>query len=141
MNAAKRVEQAIAAVKNVDALKAGGEPVTQVFTATGELPAVELQTGDTLCGGLVEIVPTYAFDWSGDAKSLTLFAEAGSDTTLLVRTPGGSFLCADDGRAPVMPRARATSTRGLHFPSHRPDGTWSGSVGWILAHQSAVCSH
>lgn len=96
VNAAGRVEQALAAVKNVAALKAGGEPVTQVFTATGELPAVELQTGDTLCGGLVTIAPTYAFDWSGDAEGLTLFAEANSDTTLLVRTPDGNFLCADD---------------------------------------------
>ena len=100
VNAAGRVEQALAAVKNVAALKAGGEPVTQVFTATGELPAVELQTGDTLCGGLVNIVPTYAFDWSGDAQGLTLLAEANSDTTLLVRTPGGSFLCADDTDGP-----------------------------------------
>lgn len=96
LNAAGRVEQAIAAVKNVAELKAGGEPVTQVFTATGELPAVELQTGDTLCGGLVNIVPTYVFDWSGDAQGLTLFAEADGDTTLLVRTPDGGFLCADD---------------------------------------------
>ena len=96
VNAVTRVEEALAAVKNVAALKAGGEPVTQVFTATGELPAVELQTGDILCSGLVNIVPTYAFDWSGDAKGLTLFAEANSDTTLLVRTPDGSFLCTDD---------------------------------------------
>ena len=96
VNAVALVEEALAAVKNVAALKAGGEPVTQVFTATGDLSAVELQTGDTLCSGLVNIVPTYAFDWSGDAKGLTLFAEANSDTTLLVRTPNGSFLCADD---------------------------------------------
>jgi len=96
LNAVGRVEQAIAAVKNVAAIKAGGEPVTQVFTATGELPAVELQTGDTLCGGLVNIAPTYVFDWSGDAQGLTLFAEADGDTTLLVRTPDGSFLCTDD---------------------------------------------
>jgi hypothetical protein len=100
VNAAGRVEQALAAVKNVAALQAGGEPVTQVFTATGELPAVELQTGDTLCGGLVNIAPTYAFDWSGDAQGLTLFAEASGDTTLLVRTPDGSFLCADDTDGP-----------------------------------------
>ena len=72
------------------------KPVTQVFTADGELPAVELQTGDTLCGGLVSIAPNYAFDWSGDAKALNLLVEANGDTTLLVRTPDGSFLCADD---------------------------------------------
>jgi hypothetical protein len=100
VHAAGRVEQALAAVKNIAALKAGGAPVTQVFTATGELPAVEFQTGDTLCGGLVTIAPTYAFDWSGEAQGLTLLAEASSDTTLLVRTPDGSFLCADDTDGP-----------------------------------------
>ena len=96
INAAKRVEQAGAAVKSAVALKAGGKAVTKDFTATGELPAVELQTGDTLCGGLVHVAPDYAFDWSGDAKSLNLLAEADGDTTLLVRTPDGSFRCADD---------------------------------------------
>ena len=95
VNAAKRVEQA-AAVKSADAFSAGGKPVTKEFTASGDLPAVELQTGDTLCGGLVNVAPDYAFDWSGDAKSLTILAEANGDTTLLVRTPDGSFLCADD---------------------------------------------
>jgi hypothetical protein len=96
VNAAKRVEQAAAAVKTAQALKAGGKAVTRDFTATGELPAVELQTGDTLCGGLVNVMPDYAFDWSGDAKSLNLLVEANGDTTLLVRAPDGSFLCADD---------------------------------------------
>lgn len=95
-NAAKRIEEAKAAVKSVETLKAGGKAVTKDFTATGELPAVELQTGDTLCGGLVNVMPDYAFDWSGDAKSLNLVVEANVDTTLLVRAPDGSFLCADD---------------------------------------------
>jgi hypothetical protein len=96
VNAAKRVEQAAAAVKSAAALKAGGKAVTKDFTATGELPAVELQAGDTLCGGLVNVTPDYAFDWSGDAKSLNLLVEADGDTTLLVRAPDGSYLCADD---------------------------------------------
>lgn len=95
-NAAKRIEEAKAAVKSVETLKAGGKAVTKDFTATGELPAVELQTGDTLCGGLVNVMPDYVFDWSGDAKSLNLLVEAKVDTTLLVRAPDGSFLCADD---------------------------------------------
>ena len=96
VNAARRLEQADAAVEAAAALKAGGAAVTQAFTATGELPAVELQTGDTLCGGLVNVTPDYAFDWSGDAKTLNLLVEANGDTTLLVRAPDGSFLCADD---------------------------------------------
>lgn len=94
--AAKRVEEAKAAVKSAETLKAGGKPVTKDFTASGVLPAMEMQTGDMLCGGLVSIKPDYAFDWSGDAKALNVLVEANGDTTLLVRTPDGTFLCADD---------------------------------------------
>lgn len=104
VNAAKRLEQISAAVKAADALQAGGKAVVKDFTATGVLPAVELQTGDTLCGGLVHVAPNYAFDWTGAARPLNLYVEANGDTTLLVRTPDGRFLCADD----------ADSTRNLN---------------------------
>ena len=123
-NATKRLEQAVAAVKSAAALKAGGATVTQDFTATGKLPAVELQTGDTLCGGLVNVGPDYAFDWSGDAKILKLFAEASGDTTLLVRAPDGSFLCADDadGNRNLNPLlAIAKPPTGLYL-------VWAGRV-------------
>ena len=105
VNAAKRLEEASAAVKAAAVLKAGGKPVTKDITADGDLPAPELQTGDTLCGGLVTIEPNYAFDWSGDAKALNLLVEANGDTTLLVKAPDGSFLCG------TTPTAARTSTR------------------------------
>ncbi len=94
--AAKWIEEAASKVAAADVLKAGGKAVTKEITANGALPAPELQTGDTLCGGLVTVTPDYAFDWSGDAKTLTLCVEANGDTTLLVKAPDGSFLCADD---------------------------------------------
>jgi serine protease Do len=96
VEAAKRLEQATAAVKSAEVLMAGGDPVTKEITADGDLPAAELQTGETLCGGLVNIVPDYAFDWSGSTETLSLLVEAESDTTLLVRAPDGRFQCADD---------------------------------------------
>ena len=117
-NAAKRIEDATAKLGAVDALKAGGKPVTRDFTASGELPAPELQTGDTLCGGLVTATPSYAFDWSGDTQSLKLLVEANGDTTLLVRTPDGSDLCADDSDGsrnlnPLLAIAEPTAGRYL----------------------------
>ena len=96
LNAAKRVEQAIAAVKSAEPLKPGGGPLTKDVTANGELPAPEMATGDTLCGGLVSLVPNLAFDWSGEAKALGVMFEGDGDATLLVRTPDGGFACADD---------------------------------------------
>lgn len=115
VNAAKRLQQVGAAVKAADALQAGGKAVVKDFTATGVLPAVELQTGSTLCGGLVHVAPDYAFDWTGASKPLNLYVEANGDTTLLVRTPDGRFLCADD----------ADSTRNLN-PLLAMSGTDAG---------------
>ena len=104
VNAAARLEQARAAADDTAvALAAGGVTVTQAFTAAGELPAVELQTGQTLCGGLVNITPDYAFDWSGSTEALTLLVEANADTTLLVSAPDGNFLCADDADGNLNP--------------------------------------
>jgi hypothetical protein len=102
VNAAARLAEAEAAATPV-ALVAGDVAVTKAFTATGELPAVELQTGDTLCGGLVNDAADYAFDWSGATEALTLLVEAGADTTLLVSTPGGNLLCADDADGNLNP--------------------------------------
>jgi hypothetical protein len=96
LNAAKRVEQALAAVKSAEPLKPGGGPLTKDVTASGELPAPELATGDTLCGGLVSLVPNLVFEWSGEAKALGVMFEGDGDATLLVRTPDGGFACADD---------------------------------------------
>jgi len=116
-NAAERIEEAKAAVKSAEALKAGGKPVTKDFTASGELPAMEMQTGDMLCGGLVSVKPDYAFDWSGDAKALNVLVEANADTTLLVRTPDGRFLCADDADSsnlnPLLAIAKPVAGRYL----------------------------
>jgi hypothetical protein len=94
--AAKRVAEARAAIKSPEPLKPGGGPLTKAVTADGMLPVPELSTGDTLCGGLVNIAPDYAFDWSGEAKALGVMFEGDGDATLLVRTPDGSFACADD---------------------------------------------
>lgn len=99
-NAAQRIAAVTAKLTAVEALAAGGKDVTKNFTASGSLPAPELQTGDTLCGGLVNETPDYAFDWSGATDALNLLVEANADTTLLVRAPDGSYLCADDTDGP-----------------------------------------
>ncbi len=96
INASQRLMDALAAVKSPDALEAGGDDVTAEITADGNLPAPELQTGDTLCNGLVSLVPDYVFDWTGETDALNLYVEAAADTTLLVVTPDKSVLCSDD---------------------------------------------
>jgi hypothetical protein len=53
-------------------------------------------TGDRLCGGLITVAPSYAFEWSGQAKALGVMFEGDGDATVIVRTPDGKFVCADD---------------------------------------------
>ncbi|MFO7631935.1 MAG: hypothetical protein R6W76_05300 [Caldilinea sp.] len=95
-SAAERIKIVLAGAIPADALAAGDTPIVREITADGELPAPELNTGDVLCAGMVSLIPTYAFDWSGETAQLRLFVEADQDTTLLVRTPDAAFLCADD---------------------------------------------
>jgi hypothetical protein len=97
--AAKRVAEVRAALKSAkpaEPLKPGGGPLTADVTANGTLPAPEVSTSDTLCGGLVNEAPDYTFDWTGEARALGIMFEGDGDATLLVRTPDGSFACADD---------------------------------------------
>jgi len=98
--AATRVAEAQAAVKTTEKLAPGGGPLTAQVTAAGDLPAPEVATGDTLCGGLITVAPTYAFEWSGQAKALGVMFEGDGDATVIVRTPDGKFVCADDADGP-----------------------------------------
>jgi hypothetical protein len=124
LNAVKRLAEARAAIKSAEPLKPGGGPLTKEVTASGDLPVPELSTGDALCGGLVTLVPDFAFDWSGEAKALGVMFEGDGDATLVVRTPSGDFACADDtnGFANVNP---------LVVISNPPEGqylVWVGRV-------------
>lgn len=94
-SARERLAQALENAE-AEALAAGGDDVAVEVTAEGELPVPELLTHDALCGGLVSLTPSYAFDWNGETETLSLFVEADGDTTLLVRTPAGELLCGDD---------------------------------------------
>lgn len=96
IDAGQRLAEALSAVEDPAALEAGGDDVTVEVTADGDLPVPEMLTNDALCSGLVNLTPSYAFDWSGETDALSLFVEADGDATLLVRAPDGNLLCGDD---------------------------------------------
>ena len=95
-SAAERVKEALAAVKSAEKLAAGSGPLTAQVKAEGNLPTPELATTDAFCGGLIAVAPSYAFEWSGGAKAAGVMFEGDGDATLIVRTPDGKFVCADD---------------------------------------------
>jgi hypothetical protein len=102
IDAGQRLAEALAGVEDAAALEAGGDDVTAEVTADGFLPMPEMLTNDALCSGLVSLAPSYAFDWSGETETVSLFVEADGDTTLLVRAPDGSLLCSDDASADTL---------------------------------------
>jgi hypothetical protein len=81
-------------------------------------------TGDGLCGGLISAAPNFAFEWTGQAKALGVMFEGDGDGTVIVRTPAGTFVCADDadGNANLNPVAIvAAPTAGRYL-------VWVGRV-------------
>lgn len=105
--AAERAKLATADVLTLDdgpepiEIAAGDAPLTTTVEAGGELAAFELELGNALCTGWVSAEPVARFAWSGEGEALNFFVESELDTTLLVRTPDGAWLCADDGM-PVL---------------------------------------
>lgn len=77
-------------------LEAGFETVVQKVMAAGTTPAFELPEEDGLCNGLVNALPDYVINWTGEADHLRIFFEGDGDATLVVHTPDDLFLCNDD---------------------------------------------
>lgn len=73
--------------------------LTTTLTAMGDRPAFQFLTGDHPCNGLVRTQPDYVLNWQGPTGPLHIYLESDQDTTLLVATPDGHYLCNDDASA------------------------------------------
>ncbi len=91
-------------------------PFTQEMVAGGELGAYDIELDNDLCTGFISPVPTFKFDWEGEADKLVLFFEADADTTLVVQNPNGTFQCDDDadGAANLNPYLDLTPIPGSY---------------------------
>jgi heat shock protein HslJ len=97
-------------------------PYTMELTAGGEIGAFNLDQPNDLCTGFISAFPTFSFDWTGNSDSLKMFFESNVDTTLVVRSPDGSFLCDDDvsGSENINPGLTLTPAKGTYH-------VWVGS--------------
>lgn len=77
-------------------LASGDEPLVEAITTAGDVPLFDIDHENSACTGYIDDVPTLAFSWSGMTDNLRVYFESDHDTTLLVVTPEGSFLCNDD---------------------------------------------
>lgn len=97
-------------------------PITEEFTAGGEIGAFNLQQDNPLCTGFISAFPTFRFEWTGEAEPLSLFFESNVDTTLVVLGPDKKFTCNDDsqGSENINPAMTLTPTKGMYY-------VWVGS--------------
>jgi len=77
-------------------LSPGSDPVQQEITTAGDVPLFDIEQSNDECTGFIDSAPNFAFSWSGSTDSLRVFFESEQDTTLLVVTPSGEFICNDD---------------------------------------------
>lgn len=91
-------------------LNAGGTPTYGVSTLAGGFSPdpvqVSVSSGGPVdvtaanigadCRGNAAANPDHQIQWSGSAALLRIFFVSDGDTTLVVRTPSGQFLCNDD---------------------------------------------
>jgi hypothetical protein len=97
-------------------------PFTQSFTAGGQIGAFNLNQSNQACTGFISAIPTFRFDWDDDTAQLVTYFESNVDTTLVVRTPDGSFQCNDDfkGSENINPWLSFTPGVGTYY-------VWVGS--------------
>ncbi|MGP1274596.1 MAG: hypothetical protein ACQRW7_04165 [Caulobacterales bacterium] len=123
--------QASAPRHGTETLQAGfaDDPRTFRVQAGGALPASRIGGED--CRGHVTQAPTFSLTYedAGDVFDLMVSAASEADTTLMVRTPSGAFLCDDDGGASGFnPGVTAESPQSGQYDIWV--GTYSSGIGY-----------
>jgi hypothetical protein len=88
--------------------------------------SVDVAAGDygAACTGYAATAPDLRLNWSGDSSTLRIMFEAddsSEDTTLIINTADGRWLCDDDGRSGLDPLVEISS------PSAGQYDIWVGS--------------
>jgi hypothetical protein len=86
------------------------DPLIVALQSGGDIDAATLelspQNESGICRGSVTSSPDYRIDWSGSTTNLRIFYAAADngDTTLIVQTPDGNWLCDDDTGGNLQPQ-------------------------------------
>lgn len=71
------------------------DPTSVQMSSGGSVDVTALQVGNG-CRGFTADNPDYRVEWSGAGDLLRIFFVSAGDTTLIVRTPSGEYVCNDD---------------------------------------------
>lgn len=80
-------------------------------TAGGTMQANQMSPN---CRGFVSPTPNHILNTTGNFAGLRLVGSAAQDTTLVVRTPAGTFLCDDDGGGNFNPLIQGPAPAGSY---------------------------
>lgn len=114
-------------------LEVGFETYTQSMSTSGNIAAFNIDFDSDRCTGFIDSVPTFAFNFTGESDALRVFYEGDHDSTLVIRTPGGSFACADDSAGadnlnPLIDLQAAAGEYLVFIGSFEPGETVSGTL-------------
>ncbi|MCB0096196.1 MAG: hypothetical protein KDE46_10770 [Caldilineaceae bacterium] len=115
------------------ALEDGYGSYSEEMTGGGSLGVFNVELNNQLCTGFIDAIPTFKFDWQGQAERLHIFFEGDNDSTLVVRTPDGSYACNDDyqGSRNMNPRVEIVPKPGeyiVYVGSFSPSEVVSGTL-------------
>lgn len=96
------------------------DPHTVNVTPGGSL---EARSVDDSCAGHVASAPDYKLHYTSGAFPLYIYAESGEDTTILVNTPSGDWICDDDSGEGLNPGV------GIKSPESGRYDIWVGRYG------------
>jgi uncharacterized caspase-like protein len=116
------VDWTAAATSGSQTLQSGFEPdpLTISLDPGGEVDASDV---DATCVGNVAVAPNFSFDYETGLFPLYVYAESTVDTTLMVRTPSGAWMCDDDSGLQLNPGV------GFKSPESGTYSVWVGRLG------------
>lgn len=75
---------------------AAGFPLDPFLVSVNGGGAVDASTWGEGCVGFINDAPTVTIDWEGETEFVEVFFYSDSDPVLVIETPDGEYLCADD---------------------------------------------
>ncbi|MBB3873774.1 hypothetical protein [Brevundimonas mediterranea] len=96
------------------------DPWTKSILAGGSVPASAVRSG---CEGSVSAAPDLQLTFEAGEFDLTIRALASEDTTLLVNTPSGEWLCDDDNGGDLNPKVLISDPQSGRYD------IWLGTYG------------
>lgn len=96
------------------------DPYVVNVQSGGGIPASNVSSG---CSGYIANAPDVRLNFSAGSLPLILSVNSGSDTTLVVNAPNGSWYCDDDGGAGLNPSIRFNSPMSGQYD------IWIGTYG------------